>query len=86
MRLRQIGGVLSLFILAGALTAARDELRICKCKPRDIGDSGSRKDWDGFRKDIKWHYSVDEALKIAQAEGKMIFWYHVVGDLDKEGC
>ena len=29
---------------------------------------------------------IEEAVKIAQAEKKLVFWYHVAGDLDKEGC
>lgn len=59
----------------------------CKCHPREEGASGSTKDWEGYRKGgITWHYSVDEALKIAKAQKKLVFWYHVAGDLDKEGC
>ena len=59
----------------------------CDCHPRDVGASGSRNDWEGYRKGgIAWHYAVDEALKIAKAENKLVFWYHVAGDLDKEGC
>lgn len=58
----------------------------CKCAPREVGESGTRNDWEGYRKGIAWHYSVDEAMKLAQAEKKLVFWYHVAGDLDKEGC
>ena len=60
---------------------------VCTCAPREVGQSGTRNDWEGYRKaGIAWHYSVDEAMKIAQAEKKLVFWYHVAGDLDKEGC
>ena len=59
----------------------------CACHPRDVGASGSTKDWTGYRNGgIEWHYSVDEALKIAKEKKKLVFWFHVAGDLDKEGC
>ena len=59
----------------------------CECHPREVGASGSRNDWEAYRKGgIAWHYSINEALKIAQDEKKLVFWYHVAGDLDKEGC
>ena len=68
-------------------SAAPQEDHPCKCHPRETGASGSRTDWEGYRKGgIAWHYSIDEALKIAKAQKKLIFWYHVAGDLDKEGC
>lgn len=31
---------------------------------------------------IVWYESVDDALKIAQREGKLVFWYHIAGRLD----
>jgi len=69
------------------LSAAKQENHPCRCHPREEGASGSRNDWEGYRKGgLAWHYSVDEALKIAAAEKKLVFWYHVAGDLDKEGC
>jgi hypothetical protein len=59
----------------------------CACHPREVGAAGSRNDWECYRKGgITWHYKVEEALKIAKAENKLVFWYHVAGDLDKEGC
>jgi hypothetical protein len=59
----------------------------CKCHPREVGASGSKKDWEAYRKgSIAWHYSIDESLKIAQEKKKIVFWYLVAGDLDKEGC
>jgi len=59
----------------------------CACHPRGQGASGSHNDWEGYRHGgIEWHYSVEEALKIAQKQDKLVFWFHVAGDLDKEGC
>jgi hypothetical protein len=69
------------------ISAAKQENHPCTCHPREAGVSGSRNDWEGYRKGgIAWHYTVDEALKIARDEKKLVFWYHVAGDLDKEGC
>jgi len=69
------------------LSAAPQENHPCRCHPREEGASGSRIDWEGYRKGgLAWHYAVEEALKIATAEKKLVFWYHVAGDLDKEGC
>ena len=59
---------------------------VCRCVPREVGASGSRVDWPGYTQGIRWHYSVDEAMEIARAQRRLVFWYHVVGDLDKEGC
>jgi hypothetical protein len=88
MNLGRLGQVLPIVLLTGfAVSSAQDASHpLCACKPREVGASGSRVNWDGYGKAIRWHYSVEEALKIARAEGKMVFWQHVVGDLDKEGC
>ena len=88
MNLSRLFGALSLLSVAGALVAGSPDRAICECKPREVGDGGSRKDWEGYSRDkgIRWHYSVDEAMRLARAEGKLVLWYHVVGDLDKEGC
>jgi hypothetical protein len=76
-------------LIAWACLAASQEANkpACECKPREVGASGSKVDWPGYRNGgLKWHYSVDEAMKIAKDEKKLVFWYHVAGDLDKEGC
>jgi len=88
MGIRKLGAIIPVLLLGSALVSAhpQETRAICTCKPREVGESGSRIDWDGYRKGIVWHYSVDEAMKIAKAEGKLVFWYHLVGDLDKEGC
>ncbi len=88
MKIRRIAKFIPLVLLVGAAVSSAQEeaLSLCACKPREVGSSGSRKDWEGYRKGIAWHYEVDEAMKIAQAGKKLVFWYHVAGDLDKEGC
>jgi len=81
-------GIVSvLFLTCGLVASAQEEAHpLCACKPREVGRSGSRNDWEGYKKAVKWHYSVEEAMKIARAEGRMVFWQQIVGDLDKEGC
>lgn len=78
-----------LVLLTLSMVSAQDRgIRpLCECQPREVGESGSLIDWPGYRKGpIAWHYSIDEALKIARYDQKLVFWYHVAGDLDKEGC
>jgi len=78
---------LPMFLLGFAIAAAQEgKTPPCECKRREVGDSGSRNDWAGYDKTIRWHTSVDEAMKIAKAEGKLVLWFHLAGDLDKEGC
>ena len=86
MRLNRFSGAAAFLLVSAISAAGLDDAPVCACKPREVGGSGSRNDWAGYRKEIAWHYSVEEALKFARAENKMVFWYHVVGDLDKEGC
>ena len=89
MAVNKITSILVSLAAVALMSAApqQQENHPCKCHPREAGASGSRVDWEGYRKGgIAWHYSIDEALKIAAAEKKLVFWYHVAGDLDKEGC
>ena len=88
MTVRKLGGVLSVLLVFCVMEATAQDGASppCECKRREVGDSGSRNDWAGYGKTIRWHSSVDEAMKIAKAENKLVFWYHVAGDLDKEGC
>jgi hypothetical protein len=88
MNLRRLAQIIPFVLLTGlAVSSAQDPPHpLCSCKPRPIGASGSRVDWDGYTKSVRWHYSIDEALKIARAEGKLVFWQQIVGDMDKEGC
>lgn len=88
MTVRKLGEVLSVLLLfCVTVSAAQDGTSPpCECKRREVGESGSRIDWAGYQKTIRWHSSVDEAMKIAKAEGKLVLWFHLAGDLDKEGC
>jgi len=88
MAIRRLSQILPLVLLSGlAVSSAQEAARpACECKPREVGASGSRQNWKDYLKGIDWHYSVDEAARIAAFEKKLVFWFHLAGDLDKEGC
>jgi hypothetical protein len=71
-----------------ALTACSDsDLPVrCECKPLDVGLSGCRKPWAAYNEGIRWHTNLDEAFKRARQEKKLVFYFMVVGDLDKSHC
>lgn len=58
----------------------------CRCERREVGASGSKKDWSGYGKGVVFHTSVDEARAMAREQGKLVYVFHLIGDLDKEGC
>ncbi len=77
---------LLLFAILSLAASADDGPTVCRCKPREVGDSGSRADWAGYGKGVRWHLSLDEAKAMAREQKKLVFTFHIVGDLDKEGC
>lgn len=58
----------------------------CQCTPRKVGQSGSRIPWPEYNQGIHWHTSLEEAQRMAGEQKKLVFYFLVVGDLDKEGC
>ncbi|MEK7466623.1 MAG: hypothetical protein AAB074_04340 [Planctomycetota bacterium] len=40
----------------------------------------------GFNKVVRWEPSLSAAQEKAREEKKLILYYVLVGDLDKEGC
>jgi hypothetical protein len=76
----------ALALLAGAAWAGDGADAECRCARREVGESGSRVDWEGYRRGVRWHTSVEEARALAKKRGQLLFVYHVAGDLDKEGC
>ncbi len=52
----------------------------CMCGP----DAPST--WGPYNRHVRWHRSLDEARSLAEDQGKLVFTYHVVGNLDDEGC
>jgi hypothetical protein len=77
---------IALLLAALAVSDTDAGLTPCRCKPREVGDSGSKVDWEGYTKGVRWHRSLDEARAMARERSKLVFHYQVVGDLDKEGC
>lgn len=58
----------------------------CGCKPPDDSRSLSRKPWGGYRRGILWHTDLAEAKTMAQKAHRLILYYQIVGELNKEGC
>lgn len=75
-----------LFIFRLSQAPFPPEQALCTCVRREVGESGSRRDWEGYRRGITWHTSIHEAMKLAEARDKLVFWFQLAGDLDKEGC
>lgn len=40
----------------------------------------------GLEGPVKWHRSIEEAREAAWREGKLLFVYQLVGELDREKC
>ena len=47
---------------------------------------GKAKNWKPYNKGVKWSSSFDKAVEKAKKEGRILMLFHLVGDLDKEGC
>lgn len=78
--------LLAVPLLTGIAVADVTQRPDCKCEPREAGQSGSKVDYPLGARGIRWHRSIEEAKAIAAYEGKLVFYFHVAGDLDKEGC
>ncbi len=53
---------------------------------QDCCSANTPKPWPGYDEAVRWEKSLDEAQKKARAGKKLILYYVLVGDLDKEGC
>jgi hypothetical protein len=75
--------VLSLALLNGAQAGDRKTAR-SGVPTRGVAEDGKevQKDVATLTGKIAWKTSLDEAKSLAQKEGRMIFWWHVLGDLD----
>jgi len=51
---------------------------------RGVAEDGKdvQKDVATLTGKIAWKTSLDDAKALARKEGRMIFWWHVLGDLD----
>jgi len=58
----------------------------CRCQPPEVGPSGCLEPWAGYNEGIRWHTDLEEAFQLARQEKKLVFYFLVVGDLDKSQC
>lgn len=54
--------------------------------PKDCCEGGVPKAWAGYNRGVKWTKPFDGAVEQARKEGKLLMVFHLVGDMDKEGC
>ena len=75
--------LLSLALLSGAQAGDRKTAK-SGVPTRGVAEDGKevQKDVATLTGKIAWKTSLDEAKSLAQKEGRMIFWWHVLGDLD----
>jgi len=67
-------------------TAAPQDEEWTVRRARQCCDNGKPKPWDGYNQAVTWTQSIDDAFAKAKKEGKVVMVFHLVGDLDKEGC
>jgi len=73
----------SLALLSGVQAGDRKTAR-SGVPTRGVAEDGKdvQKDVATLTGKIAWKTSLDDAKALAQKEGRMIFWWHVLGDLD----
>jgi hypothetical protein len=49
---------------------------------RQVPAEQAEKNADRLLTEINWHQSLDAAKATAQREGKLVFWMHMLGDLE----
>jgi hypothetical protein len=52
----------------------------------DCCTDGKAKPWSGYNQGVQWTQPIDDAVAKAKKEGKLLLVFHLVGDMDKEGC
>ena len=75
-----------LALLALAACADPEPPARCRCVPLDVGPSGCRDPWTEYNEGIRWHSDLGEAFQLARQEKKLVFYFLLVGDLDKSHC
>ena len=58
----------------------------CRCESPEVGRGGCRNPWPLYNEGIRWHTDLEEASGLARQEGKLLFYFLLVGDLDKSHC
>jgi hypothetical protein len=78
-----LAAFLSLGLLTGAEAGDRKTGK-STVPTRGVAEDGKevQKDVATLTSKIAWKTSLDDAKAIAKKEGKMVFWWHVLGDLD----
>ena len=70
--------VLAMALLLTGSTGAQEEKKCC--------DRGVPRPWTDYDKGVQWTKPFDAAVERAKRENKMLLVFHLVGDMDKEGC
>lgn len=52
----------------------------------DCCSDGQVRPWSDYNKGVVWAESLEDGLADATASGKLLMFFQLVGDLDKEGC
>ena len=77
--------LLAAFLSLGLLTGAEAGDRKKSSVPtKGVAEDGKEvhKDVDTLTHKISWMTSLDDAKAQAKKAGRMVFWWHVLGDLD----
>ena len=56
------------------------------CPPRKVKPPKPTATWPLYQKGVQWEESLEQAQALAKKEGKLVFYYHIVGDMDRAGC
>jgi hypothetical protein len=72
---------ISVALLSGAQAGDRKKSSV---PTKGVAEDGKdvQKDVATLTGKIAWKTSLDDAKALAQKEGRMVFWWHVLGDLD----
>ncbi len=49
-------------------------------------EDGKPKPWAPYNKTVTWTQDIDAAFAKAKETGRLLMVFHLVGDMDKEGC
>ena len=74
----RIAVMAGLLLLAAAPQESPQSKKCC--------DANGPKPWPGYNKGVQWTQPFDAAVKKARETNKLLMVFHLVGDMDKEGC
>ncbi len=58
----------------------------CGCAPPAGHNKASRLAWSGYQTGVFWHSDLAEAKEIAARSEKLVLFFQIAGDMNKEGC